>query len=55
MMVVIVLVVVEGRRIGMRHAWVSLLGLVVGVSLALPLFLLLRERHLAKSREPSLA
>lgn len=38
---------VEGRRIGMRHAWTSLFGLAVGVSLALPLFLLLRERHLA--------
>jgi len=31
----------------MRHAWTSLIGLVVGPSLSLPLFLLLRERHLA--------
>ena len=45
--VVAVFVLAEGRRLGMRHAWVSWLGLVVGVSLALPLFLLLRERHLA--------
>ncbi len=45
--VVVALVLAEGRRLGMRHAWVSLLGLVVGVSLALPLFLLLRQRHLA--------
>jgi hypothetical protein len=45
--VVVVFVLVEGRRINMRHAWTSLLGLVVGPSLALPLFLLLRERHLA--------
>jgi uncharacterized protein DUF2834 len=44
--VVIVFVLVEGRRINMRHAWTSLLGLVVGPSLTLPLFLLLRERHL---------
>ncbi len=45
--VVVVFVLVEGRRLDMRHAWISLLGLSVGVSLALPLFLLLRERHLA--------
>ena len=44
--VVIALVIAEGRRLGMRHSCVSLLGLVVGVSLALPLFLLLRQRHL---------
>ncbi len=43
-------VLVEGRRIGMRHAWVALLGLAVGVSLALPLFLLLRHRHLAAAQ-----
>jgi hypothetical protein len=45
--VVILFVLTEGRRLGMRHSWASLLGLTVGVSLALPLFLLLRERHLA--------
>jgi len=45
--VVAVFVLVEGRRINMRHAWTSLIGLVVGPSLSLPLFLLLRERHLA--------
>lgn len=45
--VLIVFVIAEGRRIGMPHAAWSLLGLMVGVSLALPLFLLLRERHLA--------
>ena len=45
--VVVLFTLAEGRRLGMRHAWVSLLGLAVGVSLALPLFLLLRERHLA--------
>jgi len=45
--VVAVFVLVEGRRIKMRHAWTSLIGLVVGPSLSLPLFLLLRERHFA--------
>ncbi len=42
-------VLAEGRRLDMRRGWLSLLGLVVGVSLALPLFLLLRQRHLASS------
>jgi len=45
----IVFVFAEGRRIRMPRAWLSLLGLAVGVSLALPLFLLLRERHLQSS------
>lgn len=44
---VVILVLAEGRRLGMRRPWIALLGLGVGVSLALPLFLLLRERHLA--------
>ncbi len=47
--VLVFFVLVEGRRLSMRHAWISLLGLAVGISLALPLFLLLRERHLAAS------
>jgi hypothetical protein len=37
----------EGRRLGMKHLWVYLLGnLLVGVSLALPLFLFFRSRRL---------
>lgn len=48
--VVVIFVLTEGRRTGMRHSWASLLGLAVGVSLALPLFLLLRERHLGAGR-----
>ena len=46
-LVVVIFVLSEGRRLGIRRAWASLFGLAVGVSLALPLFLLLRERHLA--------
>ena len=45
--VVIVLIVAEGRRIQMRRLWLPLGCLVVGPSLALPAFLLMRERHLA--------
>lgn len=41
-----VLVLVEGRRLKMRGLWMPLLALLLGPSLALPLFLLLRERHL---------
>jgi hypothetical protein len=46
-MAVIALMAVEGRRLGMRRWWLPLLGLSVGVSLALPWFLWLREHHLA--------
>ena len=40
----------EGRRVGMRRLWVYVVcNLAVGVSLALPLFLLFRERTLDRS------
>lgn len=42
---VIAFVLHEGRRLRMPRAWLALLGLCVGVSLALPLFLWMRERH----------
>ncbi|MDX2082088.1 MAG: DUF2834 domain-containing protein [Terrimicrobiaceae bacterium] len=47
--VLIVFVFVEGWRLKMRRPWLALLGLTVGVSLAMPLFLLLREHHLHQS------
>jgi hypothetical protein len=41
----------EGRRRGMKHLWVYVLGtLLVGVSLGLPLFLFFRERKLNAER-----
>lgn len=46
---------VEGRRIGMRQPWRAAAGLLVGVSLALPLFLWLRQRHLEQHGQPVLA
>ncbi len=45
---VIVLVLVEGRRIGLPRLWLPLVAIAVGPSLALPLFLLLRQRHLSR-------
>ena len=37
----------EGRRLGMRHLWLYVISnLLVGVSLALPLFLLFRQHAL---------
>ena len=40
----------EGRRLGMQRLWVYVVcNLAVGVSLALPLFLLFRERTLDRS------
>ena len=44
--VVAALVLIEGRRLGVRHLWAPLLGILVGVCFALPLFLYLRERRL---------
>ena len=42
----------EGGRLGMRRLWVYVVcNLAVGVSLALPLFLLFRERALESKRE----
>ena len=41
----------EGGRLGMRRLWVYVVAnLAVGVSLALPLFLLFRERALENKR-----
>ena len=53
-----VFVLGEGRRAGMRHLWAPLAAnLAVGVSLGLPLFLYLRERHRWQHRSwcPALA
>ena len=49
-----VLVVIEGRRAGMKHLWVPIAAsLTVGVSLGLPLFLYMREQQLPTSRRPN--
>lgn len=46
-----VFVFLEGRRLGVRHLWAPIAAnLLVGVSLALPLFLLMRE---VKTDRPS--
>ncbi len=43
-----VLVFAEARRIGMRHAWIyPVLTFTVALGFAFPLFLFMRERHLA--------
>lgn len=47
---VAVFVISETRRLAMRRLWLPLSCLVIGPSLALPLFLFLRERHLAALR-----
>ena len=46
-----VFIVIEGRRLGMRWAWVFLpLAAVTAAAFAVPLFLALRERRLSLSR-----
>lgn len=43
----LVLMAVEGRRVGVRHMWVYYAGsLLIAVSVMFPLFLLARERRL---------
>lgn len=45
---VLVFVVVEGRRLVMRDLWLPILAtILIGASLGLPLFLYMRERHMA--------
>ena len=49
-----VFIVIEGRRIGMRHAWVFLpLAAITAAAFVVPLFLALRERKLARAGRPS--
>lgn len=46
-----VFMVVESRRLGIRHVWIFLAGsLLVAISVAFPLFLLVRQRALAATR-----
>lgn len=47
----IVLICAEGRRLGMHRLWLPLSSILIGPSLALPLFLYLRERQLAEMKE----
>jgi hypothetical protein len=52
--VVLIFIVWEGRRIGMTKLWVPIVGLFsIGVSLGLPLFLLLREMHMTAEKRVS--
>jgi len=47
---------IEGKRLGIRNRWLVVLAvLTVGVSLALPLFLYLRELELERAPVPARA
>lgn len=47
--VVTLFIFVEGRRLGMRKLWLSVIGIfLVGVSFGLPLFLFLRHPYTLK-------
>lgn len=46
-----ILVIVESKRVGMRFGWVFIvLSAIIAFAFAFPLFLALRERHLAAAR-----
>jgi Protein of unknown function DUF2834 len=47
---VTILMVIEGRRVGVKYVWAYIIGgLVIAISVAFPLFLLARELRLEKS------
>lgn len=47
-----IFIIVEGRRLGMRWAWIFLpLAAVTAAAFAVPLFLALRERRLSAARD----
>lgn len=49
-LVLLVFVLTEGRRLGIKRLWLPLAAnLAVGVSLGLPLFLYMREQRLEKA------
>lgn len=49
--VLIGFILYEGKRMGIKHIWISIIGtLTVGVSFGLPLFLLLREIQMDKMK-----
>ena len=51
--IALVFMIAEGRRLGMRFLWVYVvLTFAVAISVALPLFLIARQVHLAKERAP---
>jgi uncharacterized membrane protein HdeD (DUF308 family) len=46
-----ILVIVEARRLGMRHAWLYLvISGITAFAFGFPLFLAMRERHLAATQ-----
>ena len=48
----IIFIIMEGRKLFMKHLWLPIVGTcTVGVSLGLPLFLLLRELHQEKQNK----
>lgn len=50
--VALVFIIWEGRRLGMKRLWIPIVGLFsIGVSLGLPLFLLLREMQFSAAKK----
>ncbi|MFN2507604.1 MAG: DUF2834 domain-containing protein [Chthoniobacterales bacterium] len=45
------LILVEGRRLGLRYLWAPIAGtFIIGVSFGLPLFLFMRQRQLDRTQ-----
>jgi EamA domain-containing membrane protein RarD len=51
---VVIFMFAEGSRLGMKHVWIYVvLAGVTAMAFTLPLFLAMRERHLARATNPS--
>ena len=51
---VVIFMFAEGSRLGMKHVWIYVvLAGVTAMAFTLPLFLAIRERHLARATNPS--
>lgn len=49
--VALIFIIFESKRLGMKNLWLPIASIfLVGISLALPLFLFLREKHLTDTK-----
>ncbi|WP_316432044.1 DUF2834 domain-containing protein [Leptolyngbya sp. NK1-12] len=52
--VLLIFIVAEGTRLGMKRLWIYIAStFLIGVSLGLPLFLLMRQRQLEATANPT--
>lgn len=51
---IVIFMFAEGSRLGMKHVWIYVvLAGITAMAFTLPLFLAMRERHLARTADPT--